>query len=169
MTKTTKILGASTALAAGILVSGTGLLVQPEAAKAHVNHANKPVQHQLHLSHLDSDAPLIKLSLPKSGSSKRFSGKLQFHNNSRHEVTLTLLRTIRLSNSRLPKRLRLAPGATKTIPLSGSIQARTGFTSVGVVYSSSMGGQSMGVVNIEVKNGKFRPVKTGGFRLGEWG
>ena len=169
MTKTTKILGASTALAAGILVSGTGLLVQPEVAKAHVNHANKPVQHQLHLSHLDSDAPLIKLSLPKSGSSKRFSGKLQFHNNSRHEVTLTLVRTIRLSNSRLPKRLRLAPGATKTIPLSGSIQARTGFTSVGVVYSSSMGGQSMGVVNIEVKNGKFRPVKTGGFRLGEKG
>tara|TARA_Y100000739_G_scaffold158679_1_gene137069 strand:- start:222 stop:2093 length:1872 start_codon:yes stop_codon:yes gene_type:complete len=169
MTSYKKFLSASTALATGFLVSSTGLLLQAEASKAHVNHTHKPVQDQLHLSHLDSAAPLIRLSLPKSGSSKRFSGKLQFVNNTKYQIKLSLVRTIRLSNSRLPQRLSLAPGATKTIPLSGSIQAREGFASVGVVYSSSMGGQSIGVVNIEIKNGRFRPIKTGAFGLGSKG
>lgn len=118
---------------------------------------------------MDSEAPLITIRLPKSGSQKLFKGRITFNNNTNHNVTLTLVRKIRLANVRLPKRIRLNAGAKKSIDINGSIQARNGFTAVGVIYSSSMGGLSTGLVNIEVKNGKFRPVKTGAFGLDDPG
>ena len=155
-------------LAIGIASIGTttGLVLPIETANAHQKATHPEIQH---VSHLDSEAPLISIRLPKSGSQKRFEGRITFDNNTKHDVTLTLVRKIRLTNTRLPQKIRLAAGAKKSITINGSIQARNGFSAVGVVYSSSMGGLSTGLVNIEVRNGQFRPVKAGDFGLGDAG
>ena len=146
--------------------STSGLLLSAESVNAHKEPATPQIEH---ISHLDSEAPLITIRLPKSGSQKLFKGSITFNNNTNHNVTLTLVREIRLANVRLPKQIRLNAGAKKSIKINGSIQARNGFSAIGVVYSSSMGGLSTGLVNIEVKNGKFRPIKAGNFSLDDEG
>ncbi|CAE22312.1 conserved hypothetical protein [Prochlorococcus marinus str. MIT 9313] len=155
-------------LAIGIASIGTttGLVLPIEPANAHQKATHPEIQH---VSHLDSEAPLISIRLPKSGSQKRFEGRITFDNNTKYDVTLTLARAIRLTNTPLPQKIRLTAGTKKSITINGSIQARNGFSAVGVVYSSSMGGVSTGLVNIEVKNGQFRPVKAGDFGLGDPG
>lgn len=120
----------------------------------------------LHISHLDSNAPKINIRFPKSSSTKQFRGTIFFKNDTDYKVTLRLKRAIRISNSNIPRILTLEKGASKKISFTGSLNASNGYTSAGLVYGSSMGGLSTALVNIEVKNGQFRPVKTGDFGLG---
>ena len=145
-------------------------LYQPTAA-AHTstgaNHDKGSIA--LHISHLDTNAPKINIRLPKSSSTKKFSGTIIFNNDTDSKVTLRLQRSIRISNSNIPRTLTLEKGVRKKISFTGSLNARNGFTSAGLVYTSSMGGLSTALVTIEVKNGRFRPVKTGDFGLGEPG
>jgi len=145
-------------------------IYQPTAAA----HASKRAEADkgstaLHISHLDSSAPRISIRLPKSSSTKQFSGTIFFNNDTDYKVTLRLKRSIRISNSNVPRTLTLEKGASRKIPFTGSISAGNGYTSAGLVYGSSMGGLSTALVNIEVKNGKFRPVKTGDFGIGDPG
>ncbi len=137
-------------------------------------HAPKSLDHDkiseiIHVSHLDSNAPKIQIRLPKSGSTKQFRGTITFTNDTDYNVTLRLKKAIRLSNTNVPRSLNLAKRASKKISFTGSLNARNGYTSAGLIYVSSMGGISTGLVNIQVKNGKFRPVKAGSFGLNDPG
>ena len=159
------------ATAIGFAASAALTTFYHPSAEAHtatgVNHQKDSAA--LHISHLDRNAPKIKIRLPKSSSTKQFNGTIVFKNDTDSKVTLRLQRSIRISNSNIPRTITLERGASKKISFTGSLNARDGFTSAGLVYTSSMGGLSTGLVTIEVKNGKFRPVKTGDFDLGDPG
>ena len=142
-----------------------------QSAEAHtVQRHNAPkASTALHISHLDGMAPKLQITLPKSGSTKQFKGTLAFTNDTDHRVTLTLIRSIRISNSNAPRTLTLDKGARKKVSFNGSLSTADGYTAAGLIYSSSMGGQTTDLVSISVKNGQFKALKTGNFSTSDEG
>ena len=113
--------------------------------------------------HNPSSVPGLQILVPKSGSTKSVSGSLLISNKSGRPITLTLYKVIGLSNSRLPRSIRLADGQSKKISLSGSLNSSNGGRAIGVIYNSSGGGQAVALQPIEIKNGAYRLVSTGSF------
>jgi hypothetical protein len=113
--------------------------------------------------HAPTNVAELRLSLPKSGSTKTLRGSLYVKNSSSKTINLKLERLIGFGNTSLPKAIRLSSGQSKKIAFSASINSFNGFGALGVIYSGSPGGQAVAMRPIEMKDGRFKLLKTGNF------